>query len=332
MMFYYLKSLVNINDFLASQEKLILIQNGKLKINGLNFECSPIMFLFSKKQKIFWFKDINWENFYIDLSVNQVIKVNYKIGLACISKDYLLTFESGVLKIINADDFTKAVTLDKIISFQSYLIERNNLIGYTNENTIYLFNRIIGANQWQSNLSEYGTIRKVLGVCGQNLWLTTEDRLPDSDSNKLIALSINDGAILQVTDHNYTFASFWVELLINEEKIVSIRGDAKNLTHFYEYCAKTGNILRNQTIDSLEVNGLSIICATVKEKLIYFTATDHTQIVANHVGVLDFETLEVLWFEKVNPGNLKLEPPQVAGNKIYVLGGDGTLHIFEKEI
>ncbi|MFN6075337.1 MAG: hypothetical protein ACK46Y_07195, partial [Fluviicola sp.] len=185
---------------------------------------------------------------------------------------------------------------------------------------------------WQTDLSSYRTIRKVLGVCWDNLWVTTSDKTERSFSNKLLALSIETGTVSHVIDNDYTFDANWVQLLDKEEKIVSIKGSSNQATYLYEYCGKTGTELRKQTIDSLESNGLSIICAKVVENKVYFTATDHTQIVANHVGVMVLETLEVVWFDKVSPGNLKLEQPQVGADKIYVLGAEGTLHIYEREL
>lgn len=91
------------------------------------------------------------------------------------------------------------------------------------------------------------------------------------------------------------------------------------------------DIKREVEVISLKEKKLVVRSFMVNGDYIYFTANDSTQVVANCVGILNYYTLELLWYDKVSPGNLKLDPPQIAGDKLYILGAEGTLHVYKKE-
>lgn len=190
---------------------------------------------------------------------------------------------------------------------------------------------VTGSQNWQTDLSSYGKIRKIVGVVEDNLWVTLtksveqENSLTDFEET-LVVIHTKTGSITNVFVHNYLFSSVGVLLNDKNQTIVSLKGN-----RFIEYNTKTSRKIRDLEVQSLTENKLNVRSFTVFKDKVYVTANDSTQVVANVVGVLDYNTLELLWFSKVYPGNLNLNPPQVTEDKLYVLGAEGTLHIFEKD-
>ena len=73
--------------------------------------------------------------------------------------------------------------------------------------------------------------------------------------------------------------------------------------------------------------------STLYNGYLYFTGDYGMEYaVSTRVGVLNPETGEVLWQEKLEKTGGLSSSPQVAENNLYVLGSKGALHIFEKEI
>ncbi len=112
---------------------------------------------------------------------------------------------------------------------------------------------------------------------------------------------------------------------------------AKGNNIFREYNTKDGSIKREGVLWQLDEAGLGIHNCTLHEGFIYFTAV-YKSFGATVLGVLDYETLFLLWWEEVKMdeadgfGNFFLNQPlQVAENKIYVLDKTHVLHIYERD-
>ena len=203
-------------------------------------------------------------------------------------------------------------------------IHDKNLLLWLPKSTLKSLSLLTGEYEWEVDLGEYGRIRKVIGIAGDRLWVSLiNDKGGLEAIHTLAALHISDGQILQHHSFDWEFEDFGV-LLVNN-RLLSLKEQ-----RLVEVDALEGNMLRNHRVLPLINNRFKIRSFTVFEDKIYFTANDSTQIVANTVGVLDYKTLELLWSSKVSPGNLNLDPPQVTEDRLYVLGAEGTLHIFEK--
>lgn len=106
---------------------------------------------------------------------------------------------------------------------------------------------------------------------------------------------------------------------------------------FQEIDALTGSIKREGILADLDDLGLGIKNFSVATGFIYFTASYQGSFSATAVGVLDYETLNLLWWQEIEMqvaggfGNFLLnQPPVVAGNQFFVLDKTQTLHIFER--
>lgn len=193
-----------------------------------------------------------------------------------------------------------------------------------------ILNNII---DWEINLGDCGVLRKILGVINKKLWVSMYRGGIDKNENTLIALDIDSGQINYQIPNNYDISDCFVELIPEQSSILSIHG--KINTHpadspLIEINANTGEIIRNQRIESLYSENLKIGFWKVLNDKIYFTANKDV-LNGTHIGVLDYHTLEILWASKVDEMRGGFIDLQVTENKIYALDKGNQLHVFEKE-
>jgi hypothetical protein len=224
------------------------------------------------------------------------------------------------------DNSIKLFKKDFSENFQ--LVINENAITFKSRTTLRSLSLLTGEYEWEVDLGLYGEVRKIIGVCGENLWVTVNDA--EYGQHHLLVIDIQLGIVKKTEKLDNRFSDFGV-MLTEQQTIFSLRGRLGHSSWLYEYDAQNMQEIRALEVSSLKEKKLGVKSFTVYKDYIYFTATDDSQIVANTLGVLDYNTLELLWHEKVNPGNLILDPPQVTDTHLYVLGAEGTLHIFEKE-
>ena len=159
--------------------------------------------------------------------------------------------------------------------------------------------------------------------CGEN-----------KDKNSLLALDVNTGQILYQAPSEYDLSDWFIELIPEQNTILSIYGKISTYgpaaSPFVEINATTGAVMRNQRIESLYNVNLKLGKWKYLNNKIYFTAALDT-INSTHIGVLDYHTLDLLWYTEVKDRKAGLRDLQVTEDKIYVLDTGNQLHIFEKE-
>lgn len=94
---------------------------------------------------------------------------------------------------------------------------------------------------------------------------------------------------------------------------------------YFEIDIQTGEYLRQGYIADMPSNVHKFV---FQNGFIYFIG-GRKQVFPNVLGVLDYEMLSVLWWEKPE-ANDQLTQIQVSESRIYVLDGEGTLHIYER--
>ena len=99
---------------------------------------------------------------------------------------------------------------------------------------------------------------------------------------------------------------------------------------FVEINAKTGEVIRNSFSHSLFNANFKLGKWKFLNNKFYFTAAQDS-ISSSHIGIMDYETLELLWITKVANQKGAFRDLQVIENKIYVLDNGNQLHIYEKE-
>ena len=353
MMFYISKQLNQVSIFFPYFDNLILVKNGKLLINEEVFNCTPSLILLSNHEVILWIKDAKWENYYIDLKSKKLNKVSYLLGLNSITRDYILTFENGIQKIISANNLLEPVILKATVSLQSYLIFNDKLIGYSKTNFICSTNRITGEFEWETNLSgrkylikneeQEAYIIAILGVYESHLlvWLA---------GDRLISIDTNNGTILYeilpfegLVDVNGFQLWDFRDLFLEQEtgKIIMLNKlfyyEIDILTQQVQQCKSfyTGNAYGLGRLPNMPEPPTDITFkqAVYTNYFIYFIG-GYT-FATNIVGVFNRKTYNIDWQESINlleTDNFNnFKDIQYANNKIYVLDTAGNLHVFEKE-
>jgi len=107
---------------------------------------------------------------------------------------------------------------------------------------------------------------------------------------------------------------------------------------FREINVTDGSIKREGILSDVDEAGLGVKNFTLYGDKIYFTARYNGSFGPIAIGVLDYETLSLLWWEEVQMqeadgfGNFFLNQPiQVSENKIYVLDKTHVLHIYQRD-
>tara|TARA_R110000868_G_scaffold196307_1_gene442188 strand:- start:12 stop:1028 length:1017 start_codon:yes stop_codon:yes gene_type:complete len=210
----------------------------------------------------------------------------------------------------------------------------NSILFFSVENKVSQSTSLLtGEFEWETNLEPYGEIRKILGVKSEKLWVSMDRCGENKDKNSLLALDVNTGQILYQAPSEYDLSDWFIELIPEQNTILSIYG--KMSTHkadspLVEMNATTGVLIRNQRIESLYHENLKIGFWKVLDNKIYFTANKDT-LHGRHIGILDYNTLEILWQTEIKDLRGTFKDFQVTQDKIYVLDTGNQLHIFEKE-
>ena len=207
--------------------------------------------------------------------------------------------------------------------------------------TLFAYSLLTGLYLWEVDLSIQNLkIYTILGIKDENLIIVCENK---EQKNILLSLDVNTGKEIWVKDMNFgkdrfifnsdnsTIINLYARGFWLEERRIAVGNNI-----FREINTKDGSVKREGMLDELDKVGLSIGNHVLQEDKIYFTARYKNSFDGVVVGVLDYETLSLLWWEEVKMdeadgfGNF-LTQIQVSENKIYVLDKTGTLHIYERD-
>ena len=195
---------------------------------------------------------------------------------------------------------------------------------------ISAINLISGNYNWQSPLNRNGDIFRLLGVRNDELLVLWKRGY---DTYGVIAFNIQNGQILWNIDNNPLLNGLTTEFTNNQHSLFSTKGEGGG-SYFIELDLNLKQVSRYGDLPGFRQNNLQITWSWVKEDKVYFTAL-HQSRFANTVGVFDYQTLELLWWETLPLSANDFigggESLQVDENKLYVLDSGGTLHIFERE-
>lgn len=190
-----------------------------------------------------------------------------------------------------------------------------------------------GEYEWEADLNFFGEIRKLLGVIEEKLWVVLYKGGENQDITKLIALDIHTGDIIIELPESLPLHNTHISIIEEKQTILSIWG-MKSSHHkadspLVEIDGKTGKIIRNYRIESLfEANLKMGLWKYLDNKIFFVGAMDYLN--STHVGVLDYNTLDLLWYEEVVARKAGLKEIQVTGDKIFCLDIGHQLHIYEK--
>lgn len=210
---------------------------------------------------------------------------------------------------------------------------KNQYIQLQNEKKILKsLSLLTGEYEWEIDLSEYGDIRSVLAAVQDNLWVLANDY--KNNRHSLLRLDANSGRVMQFLGEGLKLSDAHVQYIEEKQTLLSFKSSISSVpspSTLIEIDAKTGEVLRNVTVESMLEPNLKVGLWQYHNNQLFFTANT-TMMTTTHIGVLDYTSLELLWYTEVPGRKGLLKDIQVSSDKIYVLDQVGTLHIFEKEI
>lgn len=193
-----------------------------------------------------------------------------------------------------------------------------------------------GEYTWETNLAKELTIAdesqfrivQLVGILGNNLWVTYSiDRF-----DGLLAVNCATGLVSWKSAPDLGVDAINVKRLEEKRVLFGLFGvyDRSNpVSPYFELDGLTGEVRRKGFVESLFKERLIVKDWIYYENKIYFTAR-REMLTSNYIGVLDYDTLELLWYGEVPGRKGDLKELQVSENRLYVLDAAGTLHIFEE--
>ncbi|MDI9880167.1 hypothetical protein [Flectobacillus longus] len=229
--------------------------------------------------------------------------------------------------LFDIEKFTLLWSLEESIGFLNYQYIDKIFCNHQHDNFKILALNTNGAIIWQTQLNRNGKILNFLGVHEDVLVVC----LQFGNTYGLMGLDINTGKILWNRDDWGLLQGHHTTM--QNGKIFSLKGGAFSDSYYLEADIATVSLLRYGEVPNLKKHGFSIFNYTLYENFIYFTASKIGTSEATIVGVLAYDSLELLWWQEVEleNGAFLAQKPQVDGDKLYILDTGGTLHIFEKE-
>jgi outer membrane protein assembly factor BamB len=240
------------------------------------------------------------------------------------------TFKVGLFDIL-----TLRLIIDLMSNYGFYrYIGNSYLCGRTNE--IHAFSRTTGNSEWQFNLAG-SRIISIIGHSAHKLVLICE-RHPQKST---LALNAYTGEIIWEAIGGDFFSDFSKK----KDTIVHLQSGgfwlngillAQHSNVFREMDIHTGQIRREGILVDLDANDLALKTFTIAGDHIYFTAHYRGSFGATVVGVLDYDHLQLLWWQEVELsvaggfGNFLINKPVVAGDNLYLLDKTNLLHLFER--
>jgi hypothetical protein len=271
--------------------------------------------------------------FIIDLFANEKLSV-HPYANSIDNKLIVRNSDNGICLY----DLEKLSTVWKSSFETGILCLQTNLLLITttksSSNELMCINKTNGSLFWiinvASTLNKSGEVINIIGTYSALLILCIKRNI---STFELVALNINTGAVAWALEDLGLLYGYTAK--INEEtgSILSLRAQA-NQSYYLEVDIVNASIKRYGEIDELYKLGLSIADFTVHDKFIYFTAHYMNSFGPEAIGILNYETLELLWWEHVKLDEGAFfgvgQKPVVEEDRLYILDTKGTLHIYEK--
>ena len=326
------------NNYLALLDKSDILflndQNLDRQSEGFFFAGSKFYFL-SDKGTIIIDLSTN-KKYFSELELwNSTLENNSFIKGFDYAKDEYSNYWSARLMICQFDPPNKLYELPNRYTYGNNFRKGDlNYVSFLSH--IMCFSLLSGEYRWEidtvkelmiPNQSEFSIIQ-LLGIFGSNLWLSYNvDR-----RSRLLALDTNTGQITWKSPDNLPSDAYNIKKIEDRKNLFSLFGvyDRSNpVSPYVEIDGRDGTILRQGIVESLFEEKLIVTKWLFQENRIYFTAR-REMLTSNYIGVLDYDSLELLWYSDVPGRRGDLKDLQVSQNKLYVLDAAGTLHIFEE--
>lgn len=330
-MFRLVEKIANVNNCGIFKNDIMFVQNGSFYIGKKNFKIVPILYKSDVTNNNIWIKDEKWGNYLLNFTTGSLEELPFNLGLNGVITDVLTIFSDNTLYCYSTVRRKFIINFPKNENIKSYLSKGKSIFCQI-EIFIKSLSLLTGEYEWEVNLSEYGDIRSVLAAVQDNLWVLTNDY--KNNRHSLLRLDANSGRVMQVLGEGLKLSDAYVKYIEEKQTLLSFKSSISSVpspSTLIEIDAKTGEILRNVTVESMLEPNLKVGLWQYHNNQLFFTANT-TMMTTTHIGVLDYDTLKLLWYTEVLDRKGLLKDIQVSSDKIYVLDQVGTLHIFEKEI
>lgn len=322
------------------------LKNGQLFLNGVLFIDNVECHSFWLKNSCLYFHDKEGNHCFINTKNRKYFKGN--IGIAWFSIYGGKALCSFDVNKIDKEWFWRVGILDiekQIVVKVFYNLANTSLGYYINESFVITkirpsclggYSLHMDKYTWETNLAKELTIAdesqfrivQLVGILGSNLWVTYSiDRL-----DGLLALDCATGHVSWKSTPDLGVDAVNVKRLEEKQVLFGLFGvyDRSNpVSPYFELDGLTGDGKRKGFVESLFKERLIVRDWIYYANKIYFTAR-REMLTSNYIGVLDYDTLELLWYGEVPGRKGDLKELQVSENRLYVLDAAGTLHIFEE--
>jgi len=339
-MYKIVRRIENIKSFTFFKDKVIGICEDQI----VDLDSGNVLYLAESSLQevhsnhiICYVNDINGNGFYFKDN-SSIIAVPETYIKTAVDEKHLLVSKNDSTQLwnIELDSFTQ-LSNDKLFTYEV----DNGLVFYKQKDKVKAISLFEERELWCIDLSGFGlyndrgkqksyAVKSILGI-----W---KDLLLVQLSNfRLIALDLSTGNLkhdLLLVDkfatesQNYLSTSSPMLLDTENERIVWLSNSSLIHIDLTEFTPKLIKDYFNVPKENLWRFNKS----TLYNGYLYFTGDYGMEYaVSTRVGVLNPETGEVLWQEQLEKTGGLSSPPQVDGDKLYVLGSKGILHIFEKD-
>ncbi len=237
------------------------------------------------------------------------------------------SYYSAEIELYQLNPYKLLKILPKRYVFSQFIRHYNFLFTEKFRTILSSLSLYTGEYAWETTINRNGKILNFLGVHKDVLVVC----LQFGNAYGLMGLDINTGEILWNRDdwgllqgHHST---------MQNGKIFSLKGGTFSDSYYLEADVVTVSLLRFGEVPNLKNHGFSVFNYTLHENFIYFTANKLGTSEATIIGILAYDSLELLWWQELDLQNgvFLAQKPQVDDNKLYILDTGGTLHIFERE-
>jgi len=352
-MYKLVDMLLNVLDFEASRNKISVIQKD------LDGNC--ILKINQKSVLKFGFRSLTrglQENFTIVSDESKTIYIFNSFELVKKIKDFSLSekaysqceiviskrtekgkYDKFIYNILS-ENLQSLKTVPTLVAFKSCYF-----VNYEEKKLLKSLSLLTGEYEWELDLGVEGLeIAGILGIKDTNLivactnkqnqviWLAFDVANGKEIWRRYLQVSSGGGANAFSEDKTSLFNLHAGGLWLNGIPL------AQGNHIFREINVTDGSIKREGILSDVDEAGLGVKNFTLYGDKIYFTARYNGSFGPIAIGVLDYETLSLLWWEEVQMqeadgfGNFFLNQPiQVSENKIYVLDKTHVLHIYERD-
>jgi hypothetical protein len=225
--------------------------------------------------------------------------------------------------IFNVKENTQVWKSEKFLSLN---FVGDALLGMGTDNT-YLVDERTGNPIWTTVIGGSKKVVRYLSIMDENLWIV----LKNKDDYSLLSLDVSHGQANSNHTIKYGYACHPIE---EKNTLLCIHGFSRYEpeTEYKEVNGLTGEVIRTGVVQSLLEQKLVLKDWEKFGEHIYFTAVREEKF-PTHIGVLDYNTLELVRWQKVELEEGCYLPagkaPVVSDNKLYILDTGGTLHIYQ---